>query len=88
MREVEVGSEKKKDGFVAKKACNKQKVVVQYMKCGRSNQQSWDCKALEKAETSIFHSNINQKTLQKKPKFDKRHLKITELSSEEDLGKV
>ena len=56
------------------------------MKCGRNNYQVQDCKAPSRAKTPPFTSNGNQEPVQKKRKFDKGHLKIIELGSEEDYG--
>ena len=54
------------------------------MKWERSNQQAWDCKAPLRAKPSPFPVNANQEPVQKKKKFDKGDLKITELGSEKD----
>ena len=56
------------------------------MKCGRSNHQAQDCKAPSRAIIPAFLCNANQEPVQKKKKLAKGHLKITELSSEEDSG--
>lgn len=55
------------------------------MKCGRCNDLSRNCKALSKAKILLFLSNLNWESVHKKRKFDKGHLKITDLSSEEEI---
>ena len=56
------------------------------MKCGRSNHQARDYKALSRVKTTPSFGNANQEPVQKKRNFDREHLKITELSSQEDWG--
>ena len=56
------------------------------MKYVRSNHQAQDYKALSRAKTPPSFGNTNQQPVQKKRKFDRGHLKITELASEEDTG--
>ena len=84
MRGGEAGSEKKKCEFVTKEVWDKRKVEEGCMKYGRSNHQAWDCKAPLRAKIPLFSGNTNQKPVQKKKKFDNRHLNIMELGSEED----
>ena len=86
MRGGETGSEKKKGEFVAKDVCDKRKEEGRCMKYERSNHQARDCKALSRAKTPPSIGNANQEPVQKKRKFDRGHLKITELGSEEDSG--
>ena len=56
------------------------------MKCGRSNHQARDCKAPSRVKKPPPLGNANQEPAQKKRKFDRGHLKITEHNSEEDSG--
>ena len=56
------------------------------MKCGRSNHQARDFKAPLQAKTPPSLDNANLEPVWKKRRFDVGHLKITELSSEEDSG--
>ena len=56
------------------------------MKYGRSNQQARDCKAPLRVKTRPPLGNANQEPVQKKRKFDRGHLKITELGLEDDSG--
>ena len=86
LRGGESGSKKKMGQFVPKEVWNKQKMDGRYMKCGRSNYQARDCEALLTAKTHPLLNNTNQEPIQGKRKFDSGHLKIMELSSEEDLG--
>ena len=86
LRGGESGSEKKKSEFVPKEVWNKRKVEGRCMKCGRSHHQVQDCKALSRAKTPMLLGNANQEPVQKKRKFDRGQLKITELGSEEDSG--
>ena len=86
MRGGEARSEKKKGEFVLKEVCDKRKMEERCIKCGRSNHQARDCKAPSRAKTSPPLGNANQEPVQKKRKFDRGHLKITELGSEEDSG--
>ena len=86
LRGGESGSEKKKCEFVSKEVWDKWKEKGRCMKCRRSNHQVWDCKALSKAKTPPSFGNTNQEPVQKKRKFDRGHLKITELSWEEGSG--
>ena len=86
MRGGESGSEKKKGEFVLKEVWDKWKEEGRCMKCGRSNHQARDCKALSRAILPPSFGNANQEPVQKKKKFDRGHLKITELGSEEDSG--
>ena len=79
MRGGEAGSEKKKGEFVPKEVWDKQKEEGRCMKYGRSNQEARDCKALSRAKTAPSFGIANKEPVQKKRKFDKRHLKITEL---------
>ena len=51
-----------------------------------SNHQARDCNARLRGRTLIFPSNTNQEPVQKKRKFNKEQLIITDLGSEEDLG--
>ena len=81
-----MGSEKKNGDFVLKEVWDKRKIEGRCMKCGRSNHQARDCKALSGAKTPMPLGNANQEPVQKKRKFDRAHLKITELGSEEDSG--
>ena len=86
LRGVDSDSEKKKSKFVPKKVWDKRKIEGRCMKCGRSNHQARDCKAPSQAKTPLSLGSANQEPVQKKRKFDRGHLKITELGSEEDLG--
>ena len=86
LRGGESGSEQKKDEFVPKEVWDKRKIEGRCMKCGRSNHQAQDCKAPSRAKTPPSLGSANQEPIQKKRKFDRRHLKITELGSEEDSG--
>ena len=86
LRGVESGNEKKKGEFVSKEVWDKRKIEGRCMKCGRSNHQTRDCKAPSQAKTPPSLRSANQEPVQKKRKFDRRHLKITELGSEEDSG--
>ena len=86
LRGGESGSEKKKREFVPKEVWDKRKIEGRCMKCGRSNHQARDCKAPLRAKTHPSLDNANQEPVQKKRKFNREHLKISELSSEEDLG--
>ena len=87
LRGGELDSEKKKKGeLVRKEVCDKRKEEGRCMKCGRSNHQAQDCKALSRAKTPPSFGNANQEPVQKKRKFDRGHLKIAELGSEEDSG--
>ena len=86
LRGREKGSEKKKGECVPVEVWDKQKEEGRYMKCRRSKHQARDGKALSSAKTPPFFGNVNQEPVQKKSKFDRGHLKITELSSEEDSG--
>ena len=86
LRGGESESEKKKGEFVPKEVWDKPKEEGRCMKCGRSNHQARDCKALSRAKTPPSFGNGNQEPVQKKRKFDRGHLKITELGSEEDSG--
>ena len=86
MKGGEIGSEKNKGEFVHKEVYDKQKIVGRYMKCGRSNHQARDCKAPSRAKTPSYFGNANQEPVQKKRKFDRGHIKITEFGSEEDSG--
>ena len=86
MREGESGSEKKKREFVPKEVWDKRKIEGSCMKCRRSNHQARDCKAPSQAKTPPSQRSANQEPVQKKRKFDRGHLKITELGSEEDSG--
>ena len=54
------------------------------MKCRRSNHQVQYCDAPSRAKTLPFPGKANYELVQKKRKVDRRHLKITELGSEED----
>ena len=56
------------------------------MKCGRSNHQARDYKALSREKTPPFFGNANQEPVQKKRKFDRGHFKITDLGLENDTG--
>ena len=56
------------------------------MKCGRNNHQAQDCKACFRAKTPPLPGNANQEPVQKKRKFNKGDLKITEIGLEKDLG--
>ena len=80
------GSEKKKGEFVPKEVWDKRKIEGRCMKYGRSNHQAWDCKAPSRAKIPPSFGNANQEPVQKKRKFDRGHLKITELASEVDSG--
>ena len=84
LRGGEAGSEKKNDEFVLKEVWDKRKEEGKCRKCGRSNHQAQDCKALSRAKTTTSFGNANQEPVQKKRKFDRGHLKITDLSSEKD----
>ena len=86
LRGGESGSEKKKGEFVLKEVWDKWKIEGRCIKCGRSNHQAQDCKAPSRAKTPPSLGNANQEPVQKKRKFDKGHLKIMELGSEEDSG--
>ena len=86
MRGGETGSEKKKGEFVPKDVWDKRKEEGRCMKCGRSNYQARDGNALSREKTPPSFGNANQEAVQKERKFDKRHLKIAELGSEEDSG--
>ena len=86
LRGGESGSEKKKGEFVTKEVWDKRKIEVRCMKCGRSNHQARDCKAASRAKTPTSLDSANQEPVQKKRKFDRGHLKITELGAEEDSG--
>ena len=86
LRGGESGSEKKKGKVVLKEVWDKQKEKGRCIKYGRSNHQARDCKALSRAKTPLSFGNANQEPVQKKRKFDRGHLKITELGSEEDSG--
>ena len=57
------------------------------MKCERRNYLARDCKAPFRAKTPPFSNNANQEPVQQKRKFEKGHLKITELGWEEDWRK-
>ena len=74
-----MGSEKKKGEFVTKEVWDKRKIEGRCMKCGRSNHQARDWKAPSQAKTPPPLDNANQEPVQKKRKFDRRHLKITVL---------
>ena len=63
-----------------------QKVEGRCMKCRSSNQQRRDCKGPLKVKTPLFIGNANQDPAENKRRFNKRHLNITKLVSEEDLG--
>ena len=80
----ESGSEKKKREYVSKEVQDKRKIEGRCIKCRGNNHQSTDWKVLSRAKTSLFPGNANQELVQKKRKFDKGHLKIMELSLEED----
>ena len=56
------------------------------IKCGRSNHQALEYKAPSRAKTPSLLSNANKEPVQKKMKFDKVYLKITELGSEKNAG--
>ena len=86
LRGGETGSEKKNGEFVSKDIWDKRKEEGRCMKCGRSNHQARDCKALSRAKTPLSFGNANQEPVQKKRKFDRGYLKITEMGSEEDTG--
>ena len=87
MRGGESGGEKKKRVFIPKDVCDKREIEGRCIKSGRSNHRGQDCKAPSRGQTPLFPPTANQKPVRKKRKFDKEHLKITKLSSEEDLGK-
>ena len=82
----ETGSEKKKGEIVPKEVWVKRKIEGRCMKCGRSNHQARDYKAPSGAKTRSSFANANQEPVQKKRKFDRGHLKIKKLGSEEDSG--
>ena len=84
LRGGESGNEKKKGKFVPKEVWDKQKEEGRCVKCGRSNHQARDCKALSRAKTPPSFRNANQEPVQKKRKFDRGHHKITEPGSRED----
>ena len=86
LRGGETGSEKKKGKFIAKNIWDIRKEEGRCMKCGRSNHQARDCKALSRAKTAPSFGNANQEPVQKKRKFDRGHLKIMKLGSEDDSG--
>ena len=86
LRGGEARSKKKKYEFVPKEVWDKQKVEERYIKYARTNHQARVCKALSRAKTALFPSNTNQKPVQKKRKFDKRHVKRTEPELEQDTG--
>ena len=86
VRGGEAGSERKKGEFVHKEVWNKRKQEGRCIKCGRSNHQARDCEALLRAKTRPCYGNANREPVQKKWKFNRGHLKITELSSDEDVG--
>ena len=87
MKGGESGSEKKNGEFVPGEVWDKWKEEGRCMKYGRSNHQARDCKVLSRAKTPSPFSNANQEPVQKKRKFNRGHLKITELDSKEDSGK-
>ena len=86
LRGGEDGSSKKKYEFVFKEVWDKGKIEARCMKCGRNYHEARDCKPSSRVKTPLFLGNTNKEPVQKKKKFNKRYLKITELSSEEDLG--
>ena len=86
LRGGETGSEKKKVEFVLKDVWEQRKEEGRCMKCGSSNHEARDCKALSRAKTPPSFGNANQAPVQKKRKLDRGHRKITELGSEEDSG--
>ena len=86
LRGGELGSEKKKGEFVTKEVWEKRKEEGRCMKCGRNNHQARDCKALSRAKTPLPFGIAKQEPVQKKRKFDRGHLKMKELGSEEDSG--
>ena len=86
LRGGESGSEKSKYKLVPREVWDKRKEEGSCMNCRRSNHQARDCKALSLAKSPLSLANANQGPVQKKRKFDRRHLKITELASKEDSG--
>ena len=56
------------------------------MKCGRSTHQELDYNALSKTKTHQFPGYANKEPVLQKRKFDTAHLKMTDLSLEEDSG--
>ena len=84
MRGGESGSEKKKGEFVTKEVWDKQKIEGMCMKYGRSNHQARDSKAPSQAKTPPSLGNAKEEPVQKKRKFDRRHLKITKIGSDKD----
>ena len=85
LRGGEAGSEKKKGEFVPKEVKDKRKVEGRCIKHKRSYHQAWDCNTLSRAKKPPFPGDAKQEPAQKKRKFDKGHLKIIDLGSEEDL---
>ena len=81
LRGVESGSEKKKRKCVPKKVWDKRKEEGRCIKYTRSNNQAQDCKAISGAKTPPSFGNANLEPVQKKRKFDRAHVKITELGS-------
>ena len=59
LKEEEAGSEKKNHEFVPKEVWDKQKEEERCMKCGRSNYQVQDCKAISRAKTPPFPGDAN-----------------------------
>ena len=86
LRGGESGSEKKKCDFISKEVWDKRKIEGRCMRYGTSNYQARDCQALSRVKTPSSLSNTNQEPVQKKRQFDRGHVKITELGSEEDSG--
>ena len=58
------------------------------MRCGKKNHKASECTvpATTRSPPTPSVVNSNQEPINKKRKFDKGHLKITELSTEEDSG--
>ena len=87
MRGGEVPDEKKKKGeFVPKETWEKRRKEGRCLGCGRIGHSFTECRSPPQAKTPPPRSNPNQEPIQKKRKFDKGHLKLTELGSGEESG--
>ena len=87
MRGGEAPDKKKKEGeFVPKETWEKRRREGQCLGCGRRGHSFTECRSPPQVKTPPPRGNPNQEPIQKKRKFDKGHLKLTELGSGEDLG--
>ena len=85
--EKEKSSGSKRD-FVPQDQIDRRKKESRCFRCGRKNHQPSACEygGVSQAPPLKYASNPNQVPVNKKPRTDEGHLRITELGSEEDSG--